>query len=193
MSAASGGCSGSAGGQGSSIMKVFGKKLATAGIAFVSAGAIAVAPTVQAPPRPVPAVQLAAATSPTVVQPLAQQSNVLGALFSLDLRQVHHPAERGSAAPHAARDSRALPRTHRLRIRRRHQEHLHSHRAVGGVRGRPGHLCGRLDSLGGLARSSNRHLLPFRGAHRPKPRVQFRRLALGPAALTRGLGKHRAG
>jgi hypothetical protein len=66
-------------------MKVFGKKSATAGIALIGIGAITVAPTVQAPPRQVPAVQLAAVTSPTVVQPLAQQSNYLGALFSLDL------------------------------------------------------------------------------------------------------------
>ena len=80
-------------------MKVFGKKLATAGIAFVSAGAIAVAPTVQAPLRPVPAVQLAAATSPTVVQPLAQQSNVLGALFSLDLGRFIIPPSAGQPLP----------------------------------------------------------------------------------------------
>jgi hypothetical protein len=63
-------------------MTAFGNKLATAGIALVSVGAIGIAPTVQTPPRPaVPAVRLAAATSPTVVQPLAQQSNVLGALL----------------------------------------------------------------------------------------------------------------
>jgi hypothetical protein len=58
-----------------------------AAIALVSVGVIGIAPTVQTPARPaVPAVRLAAATSPTVVQPLAQQSNVLGALLSLDLR-----------------------------------------------------------------------------------------------------------
>ena len=87
-------------------MKVFGKKLATAGIALVSVGAIAVAPTVQAPPRPVPTVQLrrgelqlAAATSPTVVQPPAQQSNVLGALFSLDLGRFIIPPSAGQPFP----------------------------------------------------------------------------------------------
>jgi hypothetical protein len=80
-------------------MKVFGKKLATASIALVSVGAIAVAPTVQAPPRPVPAVQLAAATSPTVVQPPAQQSNVLGALFSLDLSRFIIPPSAGQPFP----------------------------------------------------------------------------------------------
>jgi hypothetical protein len=80
--------------------------LATAGVALVSVGAIAVAPTVQAPPRPVPAVQLAAATSPTVVQtsptvvqPPAQQSNVLGALFSLDLGRFVIPPSAGQPIP----------------------------------------------------------------------------------------------
>ena len=102
-------------------MKVFGKKLATAGIALVSVGAIAVAPTVQAPPRPVPAVQLAAATSPTVyVQPLAQQSNVLGALFSLDLGRFIIPPSAGQPMPTPPADSWAVPRAHQLRIRRRH-------------------------------------------------------------------------
>ena len=87
-------------------MKLFGKKLATAGVALVSVGAIAVAPTVQAPPRPVPAVQLAAATSPTVVQtsptgvqPPAQQSNYLGALFSLDLGRFVIPPSAGQPPP----------------------------------------------------------------------------------------------
>ena len=69
-------------------MTAFGNKLATAGIALVSVGAIGIAPTVQTPPRPaVPAVRLAAATSPTVVQPLAQQSNVLGALLRTGSRR----------------------------------------------------------------------------------------------------------
>ncbi len=97
-------------------MKVLGKKLATAGVALVSVGAIAVAPTVQAPPRPVPSfqapprpvptVQLAAATSPTVVQtsptavqPSAQQSNYLGALFSLDLGRFIIPPSAGQPIP----------------------------------------------------------------------------------------------
>ena len=80
-------------------MKVFGTKLATAGIALVSVGAIGVAPTVQPPPRPVPAVQLAAATSPTVVQPPAQQSNYLGALFSLDLGRFIIPPSAGQPPP----------------------------------------------------------------------------------------------
>ena len=80
-------------------MKVFGKRLATAGIALVSVGAIAVAPTVQAPPRPVPAVQLAAATSPTVVQPPAQQSGVLGALSRLDLSKFIIPASASQPLP----------------------------------------------------------------------------------------------
>ena len=80
-------------------MKVFGKNLATAGIALVGVGAIAVAPTVQAPPRPVPAVQLAAATSPTVVQPLAGQSNYLGAFVSLDLGRFLVPPSAANVFP----------------------------------------------------------------------------------------------
>ena len=104
--------------------------------------------------------------------------------------QVHHPAQRGSAVPHAA-EYWAVPHTHR--IRRRHQEHLRSHRTLGALRIPACPVRGRLDSVGGLARSSNRHLLSLRGTHRPKHRVQFRRLALGPAALPRGLGKHRRG
>jgi len=70
-------------------MTAFGNKLATAGIALVSVGAIGIAPTVQTPPRPaVPAVRLAAATSPTVLQPLAQQSNVLGALLRTGVQAI---------------------------------------------------------------------------------------------------------
>ena len=70
-------------------MTAFGNKLATAGIVLVSVGAIGIAPTVQTPPRPaVPAVRLAAATSPTVVQPLAQQSNVLGALLRTGVQAI---------------------------------------------------------------------------------------------------------
>jgi hypothetical protein len=80
-------------------MKVFGTKLATAGIALVSVGAIVAAPTVQAPPRPVPAVHLAAATSPTVVQPPAQQSNALGALSRLDLSRFIIPPSAGQPLP----------------------------------------------------------------------------------------------
>jgi len=80
-------------------MRVFGKKLATAGIALGSVCAIAVAPTVQAPPRPVPAVHLAAATTPTVVQPPTQQSNVLGALFNLDLSRFIIPPSAGQPLP----------------------------------------------------------------------------------------------
>jgi hypothetical protein len=71
-----------------------------AAIALVSVGAIGIAPTVQTPPRPaVPAVRLAAATSPTVVQPRAQQSNVLGALLSLDLRRFIIPPSAGQPFP----------------------------------------------------------------------------------------------
>ena len=108
-------------------MKVFGKKLATNGIALVSVGAIAVAPTVQAPPRPIPAVQFAAATSPTVMQtsaavvqtppavvqssptgvrtsptvlpPPTQQSNYLGSLVSLDLGRFIIPPSAGQPPP----------------------------------------------------------------------------------------------
>lgn len=80
-------------------MRVFGKRLATAGIALGSVCAIAVAPTVQAPPRPVPAVRLAAATSPTVVQPPAQQSNALGALSRLDLSRFIIPPSVGQPLP----------------------------------------------------------------------------------------------
>ena len=81
-------------------MKVFGKKLVTASIALVSVSAIAIAPTVQAPPPPaVPAVQLVAATSPTLVQPPAQQSNALGALLSLDLGRFIIPPSAGQPFP----------------------------------------------------------------------------------------------
>jgi hypothetical protein len=82
-------------------MKVFGKKLATAGVVLVSASAIAIAPTIQAPPRPAtPAVQLAAATTPSVATPLSEQSNVLGALFRLDLsRFIVPPSASQSSFP----------------------------------------------------------------------------------------------
>ena len=81
-------------------MRVFGKKWATVGIALVSVGAIAIAPTVQPPPRPaVPEVQLAAATSPTVSQSPVQQSNFLGALFSLDLGRFIIPPSAGQPFP----------------------------------------------------------------------------------------------
>ena len=67
-------------------MKALGNRLATVGIALVSVGAVAIAPTVQTPSRPAErAVQLAAATQPTRVQASAQQSDVLGELLRLDL------------------------------------------------------------------------------------------------------------
>jgi hypothetical protein len=80
-------------------MTVFGKRLTAAGIALVSAGAIAIAPTIQPPPRLVPAIQLAAVTSPTAVQPLAEQSNALGALFSLDLGRFIIPPSASQPFP----------------------------------------------------------------------------------------------
>ena len=51
--------------------------------------------------------------------------------------------------------------------------------------------AGGLGSVCGLARSSNRHLLPLRGTHRPQPGVQFCRLALGSPALRPGCTEHR--
>jgi len=96
------------------------KRLATAGIALVSASAIAIAPAVQAPPRSAtPVVHLAATTSPkwglplahqpqplahqsTLAQqpqPPAQQSNALGALFSLDLGGFIIPPSAGQPFP----------------------------------------------------------------------------------------------
>ena len=100
-------------------MRVFGKKWATVGIALVSVGAIAIAPTVQPPPRPaVPEVQLAAATSPTVSQPPVQQSNFLGALFSLDLGRFIIPPSAGQPFPTPPNIGPSP--AHRLRIRRRH-------------------------------------------------------------------------
>src|SRR6478752_9467125 len=100
-------------------MTVRGKRIATAGIALVSASAIAIAPTVQVPPRAaVPVVHLAAATSakwgwPPAQQPNpaqqsklaqqpqspAQQSNALGALFSLDLGRFIVPPSAGQSFP----------------------------------------------------------------------------------------------
>src|SRR6476620_9767098 len=104
---------------GDSIMTVGVKRIATASIALVSASAIAIAPTVQAPPRAaVPVVHLAAATSqkwgwPPAQQPNlaqqstlarqpqapAQQSNALGALFSLDLGRFIIPPSAGQSFP----------------------------------------------------------------------------------------------
>jgi hypothetical protein len=84
-------------------MTVFGRKLATAGISLVSVGAIAIAPTVQTPPPPLPppatsAVRLAAATTPTAVQPLAQ-TNAIGALLRLDLGRFIIPPSAGQPFP----------------------------------------------------------------------------------------------
>jgi hypothetical protein len=83
-------------------MTVFGKKLATAGIALVGVGAIAIAPTIQTPPPPaVPAasaVRLAAATAPSVVEPLAQ-TNAIGALLRLDLGRFIIPPSAGQPFP----------------------------------------------------------------------------------------------
>jgi hypothetical protein len=71
----------------------------TAGISLVGVGAIVIAPTVQTqPPSAVPAVRLAAATSPTVVQPLAQ-TNAIGALLRLDLGRFIIPPSAGQPLP----------------------------------------------------------------------------------------------
>ena len=107
--------------------------------------------------------------------------------------QVHHPAERGSAAPHAATDSGPSPAPTDFEFE---DAIINTYHAIEpwvryGVRS--GHLCGRLDSVGGLALASDHDLLQLRGTHRRKPRGQFRQLALGPAALPRGLGKRRRG
>ena len=80
-------------------MTAFGRKLATAGIALVGVGAIAIAPTVQSPPPAAPVVRLAAATAPTVVQPLAQQTNAIGALLRLDLGRFIIPPSAGQPFP----------------------------------------------------------------------------------------------
>ena len=83
-------------------MTAIGRKLATAGIALVSVGAIAIAPTVQTPPPPAvpaaPALRLAAATSPTVVEPLAQ-TNAIGALLRLDPGRFIIPPSLGQPFP----------------------------------------------------------------------------------------------
>jgi len=83
------------------MIKIVGRKLATAGILLVSVSAIAIAPTVQVPPRPpVAAVRLAAATSiPIAAQPLVPQSNVLGALLRLDLGRFIIPPSAGQPFP----------------------------------------------------------------------------------------------
>ena len=96
-------------------MKAFANRMATTGIALASVGALVVAPTVQAPPRPAdPVVRLTAAVSPPVVHPLAQpplaqqplvqqplveQTNVLGALLSLDLGRFIIPPSLGQPFP----------------------------------------------------------------------------------------------
>ncbi|KRE32159.1 hypothetical protein ASG82_04275 [Mycobacterium sp. Soil538] len=88
-------------------MSTFGKWMSTSGIALVSIGAIAIAPTFANPSRPVDrSLHLAAATSPTAVQevvlqqPLAQQTtNVLGALLSLDLGKFIIPPSLGQPIP----------------------------------------------------------------------------------------------
>jgi hypothetical protein len=90
-------------GDGKFDMTVFGKKLATAGVALVGVGAIVVAPTVQTPPPLLPppaasAVRLAAATSPTPVDPLAQ-TNAIGALLRLDLGRFIIPPSLGQPFP----------------------------------------------------------------------------------------------
>ncbi|BBX71197.1 hypothetical protein [Mycolicibacterium psychrotolerans] len=88
-------------------MSTFGKWMSTSGIALVSVGAIAIAPTSANPSRPVDrSLHLAAATSPTAVQeaalqqPLAEQTtNVLGALLSLDLGKFIIPPSLGQPFP----------------------------------------------------------------------------------------------
>jgi len=83
-------------------MTAIGRKLVTAGIALVGVGVIAIAPTVQTPPPPaVPAasaVRLAAATAPSVVEPLAQ-TNAIGALLRLDLGRFIIPPSLGQPFP----------------------------------------------------------------------------------------------
>jgi hypothetical protein len=83
-------------------MTAIGRKLATTGIALVGVGAIAIAPTVQTPPPPVApavsAVRLAAATTPSVVEPLAQ-TNAIGALLRLDLGRFIIPPSWGQPFP----------------------------------------------------------------------------------------------
>jgi hypothetical protein len=88
-------------------MGIFMKHVATTGIALLSIGAIAIAPTIPTPSRPVErSVHLAAATTPTVVkQPLVQQpvtqqtTNVLGSLLSLHLGTFIIPPSLGQPFP----------------------------------------------------------------------------------------------
>ena len=83
-------------------MTVIGKKLVTAGIALVGVGAIAIAPTVHTPPPPAvhaaSAVRLAAATTPTLVEPQTQ-TNAIGALLRLDLGRFIIPPSFGQPFP----------------------------------------------------------------------------------------------
>jgi hypothetical protein len=80
-------------------MTVLGRKLATAGIALVGVGAIVIAPTVHTPPPPaVSSVRLAAATTPALVEPLAQ-TNAIGALLRLDLGRFIIPPSAGQPFP----------------------------------------------------------------------------------------------
>ena len=92
-------------------MTSLGHRLATGGIALVSVGALVIAPTIQTPPSPAhPAVRLAAAVSPAAwrqpwvdqslaQQPIAPQTNALGALLSLDLGRFIIPPSLGQPFP----------------------------------------------------------------------------------------------
>src|SRR5436190_18500882 len=81
------------------VMSRFGTKAAIAGIAIVSACAVGIAPSVQPPPPAVPPIQMAAAASRTAAQPLAQPTNVLGSLFSLDLSRFIIPPSASQPFP----------------------------------------------------------------------------------------------
>ncbi|AFM17012.1 hypothetical protein Mycch_2235 [Mycolicibacterium chubuense NBB4] len=83
----------------SAAITVCGKNLATVGIALATASAIAIAPTIEPPPRPVPAVHLTVASSPIAVTPQAQESNVLGALLHLNLSEFIVPPSAGQPVP----------------------------------------------------------------------------------------------
>ena len=70
------------------------------------------------------------------MQPLAEESNILGALLRLDLGRFIIPPSLGqsfSCRPLSLLDH--PPRTHRRGIRRRHHQHVPRDRAVGALTG----------------------------------------------------------
>jgi hypothetical protein len=85
---------------GDAAMARLGMKLATVSVALVTTCALTAVPTVQPlPHHTVPAVRLAAASVPAAAESVAPQTNILGALFSLDLGRFILPPSWGQPFP----------------------------------------------------------------------------------------------